>query len=113
MTDRLPAWLEASALIRRVEVAGGFGVVIAKGDAEAGTILVVLTEKGANSKAYERLPDPDGSRKWHCVRHQTVDIPYEFGEYLERRRKQDTDLWIIELDIAHGERFIGLSAAVT
>ncbi len=113
MSDRIPAWLEASALIRRAEIAGGFGVVIAKGEPEAGTILIVLTEKGANSKAYERVPDADGSRNWHCIKQQLVETPYEFGEYLQRRHKQDTDLWIIELDIAHGERFIGIKPAMT
>ncbi len=113
MSDRLPAWLEASAFIRRVEVAGGFGVVVAKGEPEAGTILIVLTEKGANSKAYERMPDADGNRFWHCVKKQTVEIPYEFGEYLDRRHKQDADLWIIELDIPQGERFIGLTPSPT
>jgi len=33
----------------------------------------------------------------------------EFSEYLARRRRQDDDLWIVELDIADGERFIGLA----
>ncbi|MBV1917442.1 MAG: DUF1491 family protein, partial [Sphingomonadaceae bacterium] len=34
----------------------------------------------------------------------------EFEGYLQRRQNQDPDLWILELDIAHGERFIGLSS---
>ncbi|MEO5586279.1 MAG: DUF1491 family protein, partial [Novosphingobium sp.] len=34
--------------------------------------------------------------------------PQEFSEYLERRKYQDPDLWIVELDIANAERFIGL-----
>jgi hypothetical protein len=28
----------------------------------------------------------------------------------EKRAAQDNDLWIVELDIARGERFIGLTA---
>ena len=32
----------------------------------------------------------------------------EFSDYLVRRGRQDDDLWIVELDIAQGERLIGL-----
>jgi hypothetical protein len=30
----------------------------------------------------------------------------EFGQYLDRRKRQDSDLWIVELDIPDAERFI-------
>ena len=108
MDVRLPAHLEVSALIRQVEDAGGFATVIRKGEREAGTILVVLTENGRNSRAYERMPQLDGTRAWHCGVNQDAENPTEFNEYLERRAGQDPDLWILELDIADGERFIGL-----
>lgn len=106
---RLSAHVEVSALIRRAQAEGGFAAVLRKGEPEAGTILVVLTEKGANPRAYERMPQLDGSRKWHCVKRQDSEKPEEFSEYLERRGRQDDDLWIVELDIARGERLIGLT----
>ena len=106
---RLPAHLEVSAFVRRTQAAGGFAAVLKKGEVEAGTILVVLTEGGANSRVYDRMPQLDGSRKWHCAKRQTSDNPAEFSEYLSRRGQQDADLWIVELDITNGERFIGLS----
>jgi hypothetical protein len=108
MDVRLPAHLEVSALIRQVEVEGGFAAVIRKGEREAGTILVILAENGGNSRAYERMPQPNGTRVWHCSIQKTTDNAEEFNNYLERRASQDPDLWIVELDIAHGERFIGL-----
>lgn len=108
MEARLPAHLEVSGLIRRVQAEGGFAAVLKKGEPEAGTILLVLVENGGNPRAFERMPQIDGSRKWHCARQQTADNPQEFTEYLERRGKQDDDLWIVELDIVRGERFIGL-----
>ena len=106
---RLPAHLEVSALIRATQAAGGFAMVLRKGDKEAGTILVVLTEKGGNSRVYERMPQADGTRAWHCSRRVDSQNPEDFDEYLARRRDQDGDLWIVELDIANGERLIGLS----
>ena len=41
MQTRLPAHLEVAGLIRAVEAAGGFATVIAKGERDAGTLLVV------------------------------------------------------------------------
>jgi hypothetical protein len=106
---RLPAHLEIAGLIRRVQAEGGFAAVIKKGERDAGTILVVITENGENSRAYERMPQLDGSRAWTCSQKQDPENKEYFLEYLERRGKQDPDLWILELDIARGERFIGLS----
>jgi len=80
--------------------------VIRKGEREAGTILVVLAERGANARVFERMPAPDGTRKWHCAKIQDPENPSEFHDYLDRRARQDDDLWIIELDVANGERLI-------
>ena len=108
MDDRIPTHIEISGLIRAVETAGGFATVLAKGERDAGTILVVCYEKGLSSRIYERMPQLDGSRKWTLAKTQDPDNPMEFSEYCEKRKNQDRDLWIVELDIADGERFIGL-----
>ena len=109
MDSRLPASLEVSLLIRQVQAAGGFPMVLQKGEPEAGTILVVIVENGANARVYERMPQLDGTRKWHCARRQTAENAEDFVNWLDRRKAQDRDLWIVELDIAGGERFIGLT----
>lgn len=103
---RLPIHLQVSALIRRVEGEGGFATVLSKGERDAGTLLVVLTDRGALSTAYERMPQADGTRKWSSSRGESAEDPQAFGEYLERRQAQDSDLWVVELDVRNGERFI-------
>ena len=107
---RLPTHLEVSALLRQVQAEGGFATVLAKGEPDAGTIMVVLTERGENSRAFERMPQADGARVWTRVKSETAEDgtadSAAFGEWIERRRRQDPDLWIIELDIPQGERFI-------
>lgn len=105
----LPAHLEAGGLLRQVQAAGGFATVIKKGERDAGTILVVLAENGANLRVFERMPQVSGGREWTLSITQNSDNPHEFHEYLERRGARDPDLWIIELDIPNGERFIGLN----
>ncbi len=105
--ERIPASLEVSSMIRRVQAAGGFGTVLHKGEPDAGTILVVLMENGVGSRLYERMPTLEGHREWMLTRAESVENKQEFQEYLDRRVRQDRDTWIIELDIVNGERFIG------
>lgn len=107
MEPRLPAQLEVQALVRQVQAAGGFATVLAKGEVDAGTILVVTCENGNNSNIYERMPGLAGQRLWHSVKRHDPENPHKFQEYIDRRRRQDGDLWIVELDIANAERFIG------
>ena len=106
MDARLPAHLEVAGLIRAVQAAGGFATVIAKGERDAGTLLVICCEKGGGAAAYERMPQPDGTRAWTLSRRQDIDNPNEFVDYCDRRRQQDGDLWVVELDVPKGERFI-------
>lgn len=108
MDIRLPAHIEVAALLRQTQAEGGFATVIQKGDPDAGTILVVLCVNGADTRLYERMPQLDGTRKWHRTRSEDIENKHEFSEYLSRRASRDSDLWIIELDIANGERLIGL-----
>ncbi|WP_284123904.1 DUF1491 family protein [Parerythrobacter aestuarii] len=104
--SRLPAHLEISALIRLVETTGGFATVLAKGERDAGTILLVTQENGRNAQLYERMPQLDGGRAWTLVRKQDTEKPNDFSDYLDRRRKQDSDVWILEADIADGAQFV-------
>lgn len=106
MDERIPAHLEVSGLIRAVEAAGGFATVIAKGERDAGTLLILCCENGTNLRAFERMPSLDGPREWSLSKSQDTDNPLEFAEFLERRKRQDGDLWIVELDISDAWRFL-------
>jgi hypothetical protein len=105
---RIPAHIEASALIRRTQAEGGFAAVLKKGHEMAGTLLIVLTENGTKTAAYERMPQANGSCEWVAIRKEEPENKKEFQEYLDRRSRQDDDLWIVELDSAEGERLIGI-----
>ena len=109
--SRLPAALEVSALSRAVSAEGGFVTVIAKGEPDAGTILLVLLERGTDARLYERMPQASGKRAWECTRRQENESYEQFNEALARRHQQDPDLWIVELDVPRAERFIGLKPA--
>jgi len=105
MSERLPSGLLVGAMLRRVNDAGGIGTVLAKGDAQAGAILVITLEKGVNSGAFERGIGPDGSMRLMPVGPKTAENVAEISDYWRRRRSRDPDLWVIELDIVSAERF--------
>ena len=101
---RLSSKLLVAALIQRAEAQGGFATVLAKGDATSGSVAVILLERGANPRFFERLLDADGRYRWH-VSPRAPAGPGELQSFLDRARKFDRDLWIVELDIAASERF--------
>jgi hypothetical protein len=105
MTERLPSKLLASALVRRVEQAGGFATILAKGEDMGGVILVETAEKGVFSGLFERMFDLDGKPRLSPCGPPPASAPNVVGAYLDRRRAADPDLWIIELDIVEAERF--------
>ncbi|MDT8280481.1 MAG: DUF1491 family protein [Erythrobacter sp.] len=106
MSARLPAHLEASAIIRLAESQGGYATVLAKGERDAGTILIVTLCRGAGAVLYERMPGLDDSRSFVATKREDAEKKREFSDYLDRRRQQDDDLWLIEVNIADPERFI-------
>lgn len=106
MSERLPAHLEASTILRFAESQGGFATVLAKGERDAGTILLVTLYRGEGATLYERMPALDGSRSFVATKAENPENPQDFSEYLARRRRQDADIWLIEVDIADPERFV-------
>ena len=92
--------------MRQTQAAGGFAVVLHKGDADGGTIIVVAVDRAGLGTLYERLPDPVAPRRWVAVRQQDRDARHEFDAYLDRRATLDPDVWIVELTVADVERSI-------
>lgn len=92
--------------MRLAESQGGFATVLAKGERDAGTVLIVTTYRGEPAVLYERMPTLDGSRSFVASKREDADNKQEFSDYLARRQRQDPDIWLIEVDIAHAERFI-------
>jgi hypothetical protein len=104
VTGRLASSVLVSALLRRAQNEGGFGAVLAKGDPTAGAIAVILAERGIRASLLERLLQPDGSYAWQASAGP-LESDADFQALLDRRRKYDPDLWILELDVASAERF--------
>lgn len=104
MTARLPTHLTVAALLRRVNDAGGFGVVRASGEPQGGAILLLLSGPGAPPRAVERMRDLDDVDRLVPAGPESAD-EQALETYWQARRQRDPDLWVIELDVADAEQF--------
>lgn len=98
---RLPASTEVPALVRQVQAAGGFATVLHKGS-QWGAALLLVHRHGAFVGAYEKLPALSGTSEWRLA----AEGEQQVSEFVNRQLRFDTDLWVLELDIALPERFI-------
>lgn len=102
---RIASGVAVSALLRRVNAAGGFGTVLYRGDATAGAIAIITRDRG-ETLALERVMAMAGGYEWReAAAGNAID------SWIERARQRDPDLWIIELDIPDAARFVAETAS--
>ena len=106
---RLTAQMQIDALRRMAEGAGGFAMVLKKGDPTSGQILCILLEQGDNAALFARQMAADFSYQWGEV---TVKIDDNIAAYCARARARDPDLWIIELDVAETAPLIAALSSI-
>ena len=95
----------ASALIRRAELAGAFAMVVRKGDPRAGAVLVkVLDRRAGTARLYAEATKGDGERVW--MQPVPSDAEAELDAYVERARRIDPDLWVVEIDDVQGRHVL-------
>ena len=106
MTERLPARLEATALMRQVQGEGGFATIINRGDDDRGALILLIAERGLPKALIERRMGPDFEYRWAIT--TTIDdaTPEKFRESMNKLKLSDPDCWFIELDVADAERFV-------
>lgn len=108
MTEaRAATGLLVSALIRRIEAEGGSAMVIHRGDAIAGAVLLMLADRGVLGAIVERVWRFDGGHGFERVGPADPNEPGAAGDYVARRRRSDPDLWAVEIDHPEAERIAG------
>ena len=109
-SDRLPAHLEATAILRRVEAQGGFGAVLKRGDADRGALILLIATRGLHQACLERALGADGRYGWQRSGPPAGSDAVTLADWSQKRIRFDEDSWLIELDIADPERFIAETA---
>ena len=94
---RLTTQMRAQALIRAVEVQGGFAAVVAKGDRERGALLVKHVRSTTAVLLLEFRSDGDrGEGLYPVTTHPETDGAVD--DRISKRRRFDRDLWVIEIE---------------
>lgn len=102
---RLAAGLKVSALLRAVSAAGGFATVLARGDEQSGSIAVAVRE-GVEELLLAPVMAISGGYEWvESARGEAVP------GWIERARRRDPDLWVVEIDIADAASFVAETLA--
>jgi hypothetical protein len=77
-----------------------------KGDAERGSLLLLISSRGVHIACLERVLNLDGTYAWQRAGPSESASSAEIRDFLAKRARFDEDCWAIELDIADAERFI-------
>lgn len=82
------------------------GVILAKGDRDGGTYVLLLRDRAGTMKLVERRPSADFAFEWQVTQEEPPENERKIYEYCDRRSAQDPDLWIVEAQIDDAERFV-------
>lgn len=102
---RLKSEIRVAAQLRRAGAAGAFAVVARRGDPDAGAIAVKVYLGARRAALHVEARGENGERLWR----QPFDGPVEeatVDDYLEKEKRFDRDLWIIEIEDREGRGFL-------
>lgn len=104
MVVRLASGVWISAYLTRLRLADIPAYVTAKGDGEAGAVLVKVALLDGTARAYERRSDlTSGARAWLLLAEGDEG---EVDATVARVRGRDPDLWVIELEDRQGRTLL-------
>lgn len=102
---RLKSEIRVAAHLRRAQAGGAFALVARRGDPDAGAIAVKLYLGAKQARLFVQSRDEDGLAIWR----EPLDGPIDeelVDAYLEKEKRFDSDLWIIEIDDRDGRPFL-------
>jgi hypothetical protein len=109
---RLKSEVWVQAFMRRCNVEGKYCTIAARGAAEAGAVFIIVNRLDRRFHLFGPAPGPafdeNGDRRF------IVELPFPASEadvtaLLARRKKFDSDLWIVEVEDRDGTA--GVAAA--
>lgn len=100
---RLTAEFWVQAYLARLRLADVPAFVVARGDATAGAVVVKLNRLDGSSVAFQRAYDAAGARVWSPL---AEGADREVDAALDRQRRFDPDLWIVEVEDRQGRHLL-------
>ncbi len=106
MEARLKSGIWVQALIRRCDLAAIGVAVVARGDGDAGAILLKLNGRDAGCTVLAQARRPDGMSVWLRATGAAPVAETDADAYIARQRGRDPDLWVIEIDSGSPEALL-------
>ncbi|HZT88826.1 MAG TPA: DUF1491 family protein [Stellaceae bacterium] len=103
MEARLKTGIWVKALIRRCDLAATPAAVIARGDPDAGAVLLRFDGRDGTAVVVAQTRQPDGALVWLRSTGAAPVAGADADAYIERQRRRDPDLWVIEIETAMPE----------
>ncbi|MBL1430281.1 MAG: DUF1491 family protein [Robiginitomaculum sp.] len=103
--DDLISQILVQALIRRAQVQGAFALVREHGDDDAGSVLVMINTLDGKANLFGQTRDDNYDRVWENLCPPATDY-MKVEAILDRRLKQDRDLWVVEIEDKKGRNFL-------
>ncbi len=100
MEARLKSGIWVKSLIRRCDIAAIGVAVIARGDGDAGAILLKLNGRDSGCTVLAQARRPDGTLVWMRATGADPVAEADADAYIARQRGRDPDLWVVEIDSA-------------
>lgn len=105
---RLKSELWVKAYIRRCMAAGVPAVVVRRGDADAGTILIRIARLNGHADLYGPAPagyvGDSGDRNWVPLLDNAIEADVEAR--IAREVHLDSDAWVVEAEDRAGRHFL-------
>lgn len=105
LEPRLKSELWVKALIRRCFAAEVAAYLRHRGEAGAGAVLIIAAKDG-RAVVYGRGLMTDGRWGWRRASGPSAIAAAEAEAYIERQRKFDPDLWVVEIEAPALEPFV-------
>jgi hypothetical protein len=108
MEARLKSHIQVQALIRRCDLAAIGVAVTARGDPDAGAILVKLYDREAGATVLAQTRRADGTLAWLRATGAAAVAEADADAYIARQRQYDPDLWVVEVETAAPETVLDI-----
>ncbi|WP_428374835.1 DUF1491 family protein [Lichenicoccus sp.] len=95
---RLKTGFWVSMAIRRADQEGRSGMVLRRGDADAGGVLAVLRDRTGGVLVLSQVRGMDGEAAWMRGTGATPVDDATADAYVQRQVGRDPDLWVLEFD---------------
>jgi len=98
MEARLKSSIQVQALVRCCDIKTIGVAVTARGDPDAGAILVKLCGRGGGATVLAQTRRADGTLGWLRATGAALVAEADADAYIARQRQRDPDLWVVEIE---------------